>query len=84
MYLFTTALGFASALACAFTKNYSQLLVARVFNGFFPSAMALGAVTVADLFFFHQRYESNKSNFGVSRRLAELYEEVELWAASPY
>lgn len=55
IYLFTTLLGFCSALGCAFTKNYSQLLVARVFNGFFPSAMALGAVTVADLFFFHQR-----------------------------
>jgi MFS family permease len=56
IYLFTTLLGFCSALGCAFTKNFSQLLVARVFNGFFPSAMALGAVTVADMFFFHQRY----------------------------
>lgn len=58
IYLFTTFLGFASALGCAYTRNYGELLVARVFNGFFPAAMALGASTVVDLFFFHQRYVS--------------------------
>lgn len=55
IYLLTTFIGFASALGCAYTKNYSQLLAARVFNGIFPCAMALGAVSVVDMFFFHQR-----------------------------
>jgi MFS family permease len=55
IYLFTTLLGFASILGAAYAKTWPQLLVARVFNGFFPIAFALGAVTVADLFFFHQR-----------------------------
>ncbi|EIN05190.1 MFS general substrate transporter [Punctularia strigosozonata HHB-11173 SS5] len=55
VYLFTTVLGFCSALGCAYTKNFSQLLVARVFNGLFPAAQTLGAVTVVDLFFLHQR-----------------------------
>jgi MFS family permease len=55
IYLFTTLLGFASILGAAYAKTWAQLLVARVFNGFFPIAFALGAVTVADLFFFHQR-----------------------------
>lgn len=55
VYLFTTLLGFASALGCAFTKTFGQLIAARVINGLFPCALALGATTVADLFFYHQR-----------------------------
>lgn len=55
VYIFTTLLGFVSALGCGFTKTYAQLIVARVFNGFFPVAFALGASTVTDLFPNHQR-----------------------------
>lgn len=55
IYIFTTLLGFASALGSAYARNYGQLLGARVFNGFFPAAMALGPSTIVDLFFFHQR-----------------------------
>lgn len=55
VYLFTTLLGFASALGCAYTKNFGQLIAARVFNGLFPCALALGAVTVTDLFFLTER-----------------------------
>ena len=55
MYLFTTLLAFASILGSAYAHTWQQLLVARVFNGFFPIAFAIGAVTVVDLFFFHQR-----------------------------
>jgi MFS family permease len=56
VYVFTTLLGFVSALACGFTNDFTQLLICRVFNGLFPSAMALGAITVVDMFFIHQRY----------------------------
>lgn len=55
VYLFTTLLGFGSALGSAYSKNYKQLIVARVFNGLWPAAMALGPATVVDLFFYHQR-----------------------------
>jgi len=55
VYLFTTFLGFASALGCAYATSFGTLIVARVFNGFFPVAFALGASTVTDLFFSHQR-----------------------------
>ncbi|EXJ67771.1 uncharacterized protein A1O5_09117 [Cladophialophora psammophila CBS 110553] len=55
VYLATTFLGFISALGCAYTRSYGQLIAARVFNGFFPVAFALGAATVVDLFFYHQR-----------------------------
>lgn len=55
IYLVTTFLGFVSALGCAYSQNYAQLLVARFFNGFFPVGMALAAVSVVDLFFFHRR-----------------------------
>jgi MFS family permease len=55
IYLLTTAIGFATALACGFTHTFGQLVAARVFNGLFPVAMALGPATVNDLFFFHQR-----------------------------
>lgn len=55
IYLFTTFLGFASALGCAYATSFGTLVVARVFNGFFPVAFALGASTVTDLFPSHQR-----------------------------
>ncbi|KAL9097140.1 MAG: hypothetical protein Q9165_000567 [Trypethelium subeluteriae] len=55
IYLFTTLLGFGSALGSAYAKSFGQLLAARVFNGFFPAAFALGPATVVDLFFLHQR-----------------------------
>lgn len=55
VYIFTTLLGFVSALACGFVKSYAHLIVARVFNGLFPVAFALGASTVTDLFPNHQR-----------------------------
>ncbi|KAK0337238.1 hypothetical protein LTR91_004258 [Friedmanniomyces endolithicus] len=55
LYLFCTLLGFGTSLASAYAKTFSQLLAARAFNGFMPVAFALGAATVVDLFFFHQR-----------------------------
>lgn len=55
VYLFTTLLGFASILGSAYARTYSQLIGARVVNGLFPAAMALGPSTVVDCFFFHQR-----------------------------
>lgn len=55
VYLFTTLVGFASALGSAYSKNFAQLIVARVFNGLWPAALGLGPATVVDLFFYHQR-----------------------------
>lgn len=55
VYLASLLLGFASILACAYAQSYATLIVARVFNGFFPAAFALGASTVTDLFPAHQR-----------------------------
>ncbi|KAI9714274.1 MAG: hypothetical protein M1820_000234 [Bogoriella megaspora] len=55
VYLFTTLLGFGSALGSAYANSFGQLLAARVFNGFFPAAFALGPATIVDLFFLHQR-----------------------------
>jgi multidrug resistance protein len=55
IYLFTTLLGFASALGSAYSKDFDQLIVARVFNGLWPAALGLGPATVVDLFFYHQR-----------------------------
>ncbi|GAB7351598.1 hypothetical protein MBLNU459_g2219t1 [Dothideomycetes sp. NU459] len=54
-YLFTTFLGFVSALGSSYAQSFGQLLVARVFNGLFPVAFSLGAVTCVDLFPIHQR-----------------------------
>ncbi|RAO72324.1 uncharacterized protein BHQ10_008336 [Talaromyces amestolkiae] len=55
IYLLTTLIGFASALGSAYSKNFTQLIVARVFNGLWPAALGLGPATVVDLFFYHQR-----------------------------
>ncbi|KAG8163254.1 hypothetical protein KVR01_006551 [Diaporthe batatas] len=55
VYLFTTLLGFVSILGSAYARTYGQLLGARVVNGLFPAAMALGPSTVVDCFFVHER-----------------------------
>lgn len=57
VYLASTLLGFASALGAAYAAGdaYGQLLGARVVNGLFPAAMALGPLSVVDLFPEHQR-----------------------------
>lgn len=55
IYLFTTLLGFASILGSAYAQTYAQLIGARIVNGLFPAAMALGPSTIVDCFFFHQR-----------------------------
>lgn len=55
VYLVTTLLGFASALGSAYAGTYPRLLGARVVNGLFPAAMALGPSTVVDCFPLHQR-----------------------------
>lgn len=55
IYLATTLLGFASILGSAYARTYGQLIGARVVNGLFPAAMALGPSTVVDCFFLHQR-----------------------------
>jgi MFS family permease len=55
IYLATSMIGFVSILGSAYTQNFGQLVGARIINGFFPAAMALGPATVVDLFFFHQR-----------------------------
>lgn len=55
IYLVTTLLGFASALGSAYAGTYPRLLGARVVNGLFPAAMALGPSTVVDCFPLHQR-----------------------------
>ncbi|KAH8742825.1 major facilitator superfamily domain-containing protein [Diaporthe sp. PMI_573] len=55
VYLFTILLGFVSILGSAYARTYGQLISARVVNGLFPAAMALGPSTVVDCFFFHER-----------------------------
>lgn len=57
VYLFSTLVGVGAALGASYATSFPRLLAARVFMGAFPSAMALGAVTVADMFFIHQRYD---------------------------
>ena len=51
----TTLLAFVSILGSAHVKSFNQLIVARVFNGLFPAAFALGPAIVVDMFFVHQR-----------------------------
>lgn len=56
VYLLTVLIGFASAVGSATATSFATLIVARAFNGFGPSAaLALGAGTVVDLFYEHQR-----------------------------
>lgn len=51
----TTLLAFVSILGSAYAKSFNQLIAARVFNGLFPAAFALGPAVVVDMFFVHQR-----------------------------
>lgn len=44
-----------SILGCAYAETYTELIIARIFNGLFPVGFALGATTVVDLFYYHQR-----------------------------
>ncbi|OBT81729.1 hypothetical protein VE02_08888 [Pseudogymnoascus sp. 03VT05] len=79
IYLLTTLIGFATALACGFTNTFSQLIIARVFNGLFPVAMALGPATVNDLFFFHQRATEREVKLAPATYLSSL----RLWSTYP-
>ncbi|KAF8886030.1 MFS general substrate transporter [Infundibulicybe gibba] len=55
-YLLSVLIGFASAVGSAKSTSYGTLVVARAINGFGPSAaLGLGAGTVVDIFFMHQR-----------------------------
>ncbi|KAG6828840.1 hypothetical protein H0H92_006599 [Tricholoma furcatifolium] len=55
-YLLSILIGFASALGLGKAKTFGTLILARAFNGFGPSAaMGLGAGTVVDLFYVHER-----------------------------
>ncbi|TFK45023.1 MFS general substrate transporter [Crucibulum laeve] len=55
-YLLCVLIGFASALGSAKATSFGTLIVARAINGFGPSAaLGLGAGTVVDLFYTHQR-----------------------------
>lgn len=51
----TTLLGFVSILGSAYVTSFNQLVAARIFNGLFPAAFALGPAVVVDMFFVHQR-----------------------------
>ncbi|KAG5733424.1 Protein HOL1 [Termitomyces sp. T112] len=56
VYLLSVLIGFASALGSARSKSYGTLMFARAMNGFGPSAaFGLGAGTVVDVFFMHER-----------------------------
>ncbi|GLB37958.1 putative major facilitator superfamily protein [Lyophyllum shimeji] len=55
-YLLSILVGFASALGSAKARTYGTLILARAMNGFGPSAaLGLGAGTVVDVFFVHER-----------------------------
>ncbi|KAG6832086.1 hypothetical protein H0H87_002914 [Tephrocybe sp. NHM501043] len=55
-YLVSVLIGFISALGCAKAKTFGTLVLARAFNGFGQSAVfGLGAGTVVDVFFMHER-----------------------------
>jgi MFS family permease len=55
-YLLSVLIGFASAVGSASATSFGTLIVARAINGFGPSAaLGLGAGTVVDIFFTHQR-----------------------------
>ena len=66
----TTLLAFVSILGSAYAKTFNQLLAARVFNGLFPAAFALGPAVVVDMFFLHQRGRA-MGVFTVRSRFAE-------------
>ena len=55
-YLLSVLIGFASAVGSASAKSFGTLILARAINGFGPSAaLGLGAGTVVDLFYTHER-----------------------------
>lgn len=59
VYIFVTALGVATLAATAAAPTYAGVLVARAFMGIGTSAgMGIGAATVADLYFMHERGKS--------------------------
>lgn len=56
IYLFTLFIGFASAIGSAIARSYGTLILARAFNGSgAATAAVLGAGTVSDMCFMHQR-----------------------------
>ncbi|KAF8998411.1 MFS general substrate transporter, partial [Cyathus striatus] len=55
-YLICLLIGTISAVGSANAKSFGALIFARVINAFGPSAaVGLGAGTVVDIFYFHQR-----------------------------
>ena len=66
-----TLLAFVSILGSAYAKSFNQVVAARVFNGLFPAAFALGPAVVVDLFFVHQRGRA-MGVFTVRERLCSL------------
>ncbi|KAF9012642.1 major facilitator superfamily domain-containing protein [Cyathus striatus] len=55
-YLIAVFIGFITAIASALSHSYAGLIVVRMINGFGPSASyGLGAGTIVDLFYMHQR-----------------------------
>ena len=56
VYIFTFALVVATSVASAYCKTYAALMACRVLNGIgLASGVSIGATTVTDLFFQHQR-----------------------------
>ncbi|XP_006461353.1 hypothetical protein AGABI2DRAFT_118249 [Agaricus bisporus var. bisporus H97] len=56
VYLFTLLIGFVSAIGSALAKSYGTLIVARAFNGSgAATAAVLGAGTISDMCYIHQR-----------------------------
>ncbi|KAF5355133.1 hypothetical protein D9756_005566 [Leucocoprinus leucothites] len=56
IYLFTLLIGFVSAIGSAVAKSYGTLIVARAFNGSgAATAAVLGAGTISDMCYMHQR-----------------------------
>lgn len=56
VYLFTLLIGFVSAIGSALAKSYGTLIVARAFNGSgAATAAVLGAGTISDMCYMHQR-----------------------------
>ena len=56
IYVFVTALGVATLAATAAAPNFAGVLVARAFMGIGTSAgMGIGAASVADMYFMHER-----------------------------
>ena len=55
-YLISVLIGLGSAVGAAKATTFGRLMVARAFSGLGPSAaIGLGAGTVVDLFYGHQR-----------------------------